>query len=280
MGGETATAHPLKAFASGTASGLACCFLFNPWDKALYLSVKTKTAFLHRSNWQAPFQGVTQALAHRTISGGLYFPLNDMLREPYAKLLKPKSDVDRLIVHTLAGNTAGAIQGLLLNPLTAVKFQCWGDESSNWWQTAKRMVRKGGVVPFLNGMAPTVARDSVFGGVFAGMKFGLNMLIVDNTSPGDQQPIVSFMVSLAAASCACVASSPLNYARNMQYATQPGTTPETTQHAVYRLFSTAMKREAPLAYLQDRLRLGWGTLRVACGMAAGFEIYRACMERL
>jgi hypothetical protein len=34
--------HPLKAFVSGTVSGLVCCFIFNPWDKALYLSVKSK----------------------------------------------------------------------------------------------------------------------------------------------------------------------------------------------------------------------------------------------
>ena len=85
--------------------------------------------------------------------------------------------MDRLVVYTLAGNTAGAINGLILNPLTAVKYQCWGYENASFWQTAKRMARKGGATPFLTGIGPTVARDTIFGGFFSGIKYKLGMLI-------------------------------------------------------------------------------------------------------
>ena len=123
-----------------------------------------------------------QALVHRTISGGLYFPLNDLLREPYSRLIQPQTDFETLKVHTLAGNTAGALNGLILNPLTAVKYQCWGHEKSSFWDTAARMARKGGASPFLNGIVPTVARDAIFGGFFAGIKFKLGHSLQGNLS--------------------------------------------------------------------------------------------------
>ena len=31
-----------KAFPAGIVTGLVSCYLFNPWDRALYLSVKDK----------------------------------------------------------------------------------------------------------------------------------------------------------------------------------------------------------------------------------------------
>jgi hypothetical protein len=54
---------------------------------------------------------------HRTLRDGLYFPLVDILREPFAKVMKPTSDLGHVVVHTLAGNFAGATNGVLLNGL-------------------------------------------------------------------------------------------------------------------------------------------------------------------
>ena len=59
----------------GGISGLIVAFSLNPWDKALYISVTQHRQFLDLRNFKHPFQGVTQSLFQRTISHGLYFPL-------------------------------------------------------------------------------------------------------------------------------------------------------------------------------------------------------------
>ena len=47
--------------------------------------------------------------------------------------------------------------------------------------------------------------------------------------------------------------------------------------SILKIFSDlnkdVMKEPRPLSYLQGRLRVGWGTVRVAIGMAVGFELY-------
>jgi hypothetical protein len=56
-----------------TVAGLVCGLfqagLFNPWDRALYLSVRDRRPFLHATNFKNPFQGFWQAIVHRTIAG-------------------------------------------------------------------------------------------------------------------------------------------------------------------------------------------------------------------
>ena len=39
------------------------------------------------------------------------------------------------------------------------------------------------------------------------------------------------------------------------------------------LKTDVMNESRPLSSLQGRLRVGWGTTRVAIGMAVGFELY-------
>jgi hypothetical protein len=60
---------------AGTFSGVVQAGLFNPYDRALYLSVRDHLPFLHRSNFMDPFRGFAQAVVQRTIAGGLYFVL-------------------------------------------------------------------------------------------------------------------------------------------------------------------------------------------------------------
>ena len=62
-----------RVLLGGLVSGTASAVLFNPWDRALYLSVVHKRRFLSLSNWKQPFQGFHQAAVQRVLSGGLYF---------------------------------------------------------------------------------------------------------------------------------------------------------------------------------------------------------------
>lgn len=59
------------AFLCGLISGVTQAGLLNPYDRALYLSIKTKTPFLSKSNFQSPYQGFLQSVGGRALSSGL-----------------------------------------------------------------------------------------------------------------------------------------------------------------------------------------------------------------
>jgi hypothetical protein len=110
-----------RRFGAGLASGLVCAALFNPWDRALFLSVIESRAFLSPSNFRTPFQGLSQTLVHRTFSNGLYFVLQDVAYDIMSDALNaPRSD-SRVVL--LAGLGAGAANGALLNSIAAIKYQ-------------------------------------------------------------------------------------------------------------------------------------------------------------
>lgn len=64
----------------GLVSGIAQAGVFNPWDRALYLSQKYDRKFLDFRNFENPMAGVTQTLFQRAISAGLYFPLEEIFK--------------------------------------------------------------------------------------------------------------------------------------------------------------------------------------------------------
>ena len=88
------------------------------------------------------------------------------------------------------------------------------------------------------------------------------------------------MLSLVSGSLATIASAPFNFARNMQYATPPSQRAASTAALLAGLFRQARAERRPVRFLQRRLRVGWGTARVAVGMAAGFELYRGFLGAL
>ena len=145
-----------------------------------------------------------------------------------------------------------------------------------------------GFAPFFHGVMPTVTRDAIFGGMFAGIKYAIGKEFGDEP----QSALRSLGVSMFSGSVACIVSAPWNYARwvilsssifssllfssllssscsftknptvlhtcsNMQYATKPGEEAPTTSQSVVRLFRNASRKPKPLGYLQSRLRIGW-----------------------
>lgn len=123
LGTEDHLSHPSLFLKSavllncGLLSGFLQAGIFNPWDRALYLSLKHDRRFLHRHNFISPFAGVVQTITQRAISSGLYFPLEDI----YLRML----DVDKREMlpfsFILAGVLAGATNGVIMNPLAAIK---------------------------------------------------------------------------------------------------------------------------------------------------------------
>ncbi|MES1910390.1 MAG: hypothetical protein MHM6MM_002992 [Cercozoa sp. M6MM] len=247
-------------FWAGLGSGLVVAGSLNPWDRALYLSVRDRRAFLDRRNWQQPYRGFSQALLSRALSNGMYFPVFDAT----LPLCESLTGSGTAMTSFLAGNAAGAANAVVLNPLSAVKYRYWGTQHGSLVHTARHMAKHGGITPFMRGLAPTLTRDCVFGAAFALMRHHCyrrlnldetNSLSVQSQSQTPQtfervlaqaRPLTITAVSLCACLCACVhvwmlvcaynfvlsfgqacaaaataLSAPFNFARNMQYAIHP-----------------------------------------------------------
>jgi len=64
-------------FFCGITAGVLQAGLFNPFDRALYLSITNDVPFLRRENFLNPYSGFMQSVGHRALSSGLYYPLEN-----------------------------------------------------------------------------------------------------------------------------------------------------------------------------------------------------------
>ena len=264
----------------GLAAGVISAGVFNPFDRALYLSVTNRTPFLTKQNFQNPYLGFMQSVGHRALSGGLYFPLEQFFMTVLVpaqqstviekKLKRQSHNSTGALLNFLAGTAAGAMNAILINPISAIKYKSWGRETNRGMMTeAVEMLRKGGLRPFYNGLIPTLWRDLVFGGCYTFLRFEFQYRFQLST---DHQYISNFM----AAAVATVASGPFNLARNEQYATKSRHVADTLR-VVLSNFVIETREHSTLyekcIFIQQRLRLGWGTIRVALGMSFANFLY-------
>ena len=129
--------HPMGAaiarlLSCGFLSGTLQAIVFNPWDRALYLSVRNNIPFLHRSNFNSPWQGLLQTIFQRAISAGSYFPLEEL----FANLFSKFKILDSYKLF-LSGACAGATNGLIMNPASAIKV-INNKSTLNGWSCNKR----------------------------------------------------------------------------------------------------------------------------------------------
>lgn len=320
----------VKLFSCGFVSGLLQAGAFNPWDRALYLSVKMNRKFLDLRNFEHPMAGAMQTIVQRAISAGLYFPFEELFVEFFSERLSSKP-----LATFLAGISAGAVNGLIMNPVSAIKYNYWGqpEAKGTFITTASTMFRAGGIRPFFVGATATILRDLGFGGTFAflrheflgkpmsknmsnsidsskynnrgarggGSNADTSIISRGNSSIGvsDRNDKIdlnaerggdrktsktkanSFIVNLFSACIATIASSPLNYVRNIHYATPPSSKAEGSMKILSDLWIAASNEPTlylKLRHLQSRLRIGWGTARVGCGMAFGAAVYNFCSK--
>jgi hypothetical protein len=246
--------------------------------------------FLVMDNFRAPFQGLSQTLLHRTVSGGLYFVLQDWTYDMLSSTWQASRTDTRVIA--LAGLLAGALNGAILNSIASVKYQGWATapkaDQFAFVTTARRMYSSGGLEPFIKGTRATVARDAVFGVVYEVLRHspvlmdGLHSL-TSSGSPASSVTLplsasAQFGLNLFAAVCATVVSAPFNYVRNIQYASQPNAPATSVTAELRRLIHEVRADAAPWQTLQRRLRLGWGSLRVGAGMAIGAKVYEVAQN--
>lgn len=136
------------------------------------------------------------------------------------------------------------------------------------------MLRQGGLRPFFVGASATVTRDLVFGGFFA--LFRNEIRLLESQKEGRMS---NYVIDVFSASLATLLSSPFNYVRNVHYATPPNVPALSARTILFQLWRSTLEKEnlaSALRHLQSRLRLGWGTARVGCGMAFGAQVYAWC----
>jgi hypothetical protein len=240
---------------------------------------------LNSYNFYDPFAGVLQTISQRTISNGLYFPLEDIFRkflnDNYSYILSPNW------ITFNAGNMAGAINGIIMNPVSSIKYHYWGHSEcgkENFLSTAKDMYKKGGIKTFFVGASATIIRDILFGGSFSLLRHELlssSSSSLINKSLSKQQE--GFAINLISAMVATIISSPLNYVRNVHYSTPSNITPLSAYTILKNLSVEARNQSTILLQMhviQSRFRIGWGTLRVGCGMAFSANIYSFCSKSI
>lgn len=166
------------------ASGAIQSVLFNPFDRALYVRVQSRRRrFLDRRNFERPFQGFGNAAAYRTIVGASYIFWQDSCRIWIPRFFP---SLDESISPTLnavcVGLVAGAVNGLALNNLQAIKFRMWSEApqqgglttspavDKGFIATTKHMFATGGIRVFFRGCVITMQRDSVFGVTYEGLR--------------------------------------------------------------------------------------------------------------
>jgi hypothetical protein len=277
------------SFVCGITAGVVQAGLFNPWDRALYLSIKNDVPFLSYQNFRNPYTGFLQSVGHRALSGGLYYPLEQFF---CSLLFLPTTNDGNTTTTTtttttdnffhrhpalsnfIAGTLAGSANAIIVNPLTAIKYKSWGrDVNRGLLPEAIEMFHKGGIRPFCNGLIPTVLRDLVFGGCYTFGRLEIQYRL-------QLQPDQQWFANMTAAAFATIVSGPFNLVRNVQYATKSRHVADTVRTVLANFVAETQSRPAlstKIKFVQSRLRIGWGTVRVAVGMSFGHYIYDKMM---
>jgi hypothetical protein len=156
------------------------------------------------------------------------------------------------------------------------------------------MFLKGGLRPFFVGSSATLGRDLVFGGTYALLRHELLLRAFPHHHQSSTQYITGlhgqkksdskrFLINMFSACMATILSSPMNYVRNVHYATPPDTKPLNTL-AIFKDLIAQTKIQPTMflkfQYVITKLRIGWGTARVGVGMAFGSEFYYFCSQAI
>jgi hypothetical protein len=257
-------------FFCGLFTGAFCAGFFNPWDRALYLSVKFDRPFLNKLNFTNMFHGASQAMVQRSIFGGVYFVVQGQLRTNLYPVLSQQLQFSESTSQLTVGAVAGTVNGIVTNPMSAVKYHTWGNENRAFLSSCYQMYKGGGVKPFLNGMFPTILRDITFGCIYEVGRHQIRSRMGDHLQ-------YQLLGDMTAAGLSTVLAGPFNYARNIQFQTPPDQKQLSVPSILNNLWRESQELHptirSKLSFFQRRFRVGWGTARVAVGMAVGQQVF-------
>jgi hypothetical protein len=266
---------------SGLLTGAICSGLFNPWDRALYLSVVNKRPFLSFENFTNPYHGLSQAVVQRAFLGGLYFVIQGQLKSYLHPYLRSNIGMTEPAAQFCIGLIAGSANGVLTNGISAAKYHTWGDEGRTFFSSVYDMWTNGGYKPFIKGTAATVSRDAVFGSTYEVLR---HLMYAQAKKFNDDAPQTKFLCDSLAAGTATIASGPFNYVRSMQYATPPNQQSPSLSKVLKDVWLESNNYSyqflGRVNFFQERFRVGWGTVRVAIGMGFGQWLFGVTRKKL
>lgn len=266
---------------SGVLTGAICAGFFNPWDRGLYLSVKHQRPFLTAANFRQPFQGVYQAIFQRSLAWGSYYIVQGVMNS-FRPIMVDEWHLQPFYVQMAIGFTAGSISAFINNPLSVIKYHTWGHDERKFFDSVMEHWHHGGMHSFTKGLKPTIMREIAFGIIYEESRYKtLEVTSKLLATPNDNDKSISFTelkfgVNMFSGGLATIFSSPFNYVRNMHYATPVTEKPQSVIEVLKKLYVESRQQPTLLnqvGFFRQQLRIGWGTARVAAGMAVGQLVY-------
>jgi len=140
---------------SGLSTGIMSAIIFNPIDKAIYLSTTKNNKLFNKENWRDLYKGTSYTIITRLITSGLYFSYIDH----YSTISNNKIET-ALMTSILCSIT---------NPLQLIKFNSWYNNCSTK-NGAKIIIKKYGYRGLAIGIAPLLLRDFLFNYIYLSFK--------------------------------------------------------------------------------------------------------------
>ena len=270
---------------SALFSSILCSALFNPWDRALYLSVKYQGSFLSMANFVSPYQGILQSMVQRAFSGSIYYIMQGQMKSFLYPYLRNSLGVSELPSQFFVGMFAGSTSGILTNGISAVKYHTWGQDNRTFISSVREMWSLGGYRTFVKGTGATMGRDMMFGSTYEVLR---NLLrsnhLVTGSNDSFKNESLNFLYNSISAGVATIVSGPLNYVRNIQYATpshiKSPSIVEVLRNVCHESNKYANQPFGRFLFFQNQFRIGWGTGRVAVGMAVGQKLFDSVRSEL
>lgn len=171
---------------SGLSTGIISAIIFNPLDKAIYISTTKNISIFNRNAWHNMYSGVSYTVISKLITSGLYFAYIDYYSTQY------NSNCKIALITTLCCS--------ITNPIQLVKFNSWYNGISIKTST-KNIIKNYGYKGFSIGMSSLLLRDFIFNYIYLTFKQKDNHINNILTISG-----------------ALIAVSPINVIKNKKYA--------------------------------------------------------------
>lgn len=132
---------------SGITTGIISSILFNPIDKAIYISTTKNISIFNRQAWHNSYKGTLNTILTRLITSGLYFSIIDNLSSKH-------SIFETAVITSIVCNT-------FTNPIQLLKYHSWYNNIS-FHDSFKFIYKTYGIRGFGIGYASILLRDICF----------------------------------------------------------------------------------------------------------------------
>jgi Na+/melibiose symporter-like transporter len=140
---------------SGISTGIISAIIFNPLDKAIYVSTTKNISIFNRKAWHNMYSGVSYTICSKLITSGLYFYYIDYY------LRQKNSNAEIALMTTLCCS--------ITNPIQLVKFNSWYNDISIKTST-NNIIKNHGYKGFCIGISALLVRDFIFNYMYLSFK--------------------------------------------------------------------------------------------------------------